>query len=304
MDAGSLDRETVRRLSRRSNARGLMQLLVHLALLGATATWIWASRGTAWSAPAILAQGIALSFLFCALHETIHRTAFAGRLLNDGVSWMCGALLLLPPQFFRLFHFAHHRFTQDPARDPELAQPSPASFSAYLWRVSGMPNWHKRITVTVRHALTGVVPEPFVPATMHRTIVREARILWSCYLIVAAVSIYFHSDAALLYWIVPALCGQPFLRLFLLAEHTGCAFSEDMQQNTRTTHTNAAVRLISWQMPYHAEHHCFPAVPFHALAELNALIGSRMQVTTPGYLALHRELVRRLRATVPAGRAA
>jgi len=304
MNAGSLDRETLRRLSRRSNARGLIQLLLHLALLGASAILIWASRGTAWIIPAIGLQGIVLSFLFCALHETIHGTAFASRWLNDAVSWTCGALLLLPPEFFRLFHFAHHRFTQDRARDPELAQPSPASLGAYLWRVSGMPNWHKRLTVTLTHALTAKVSEPFVPAMMHRAIVREARLLWSCYLLVVAVSIYFESTAALLYWILPALCGQPWLRLFLLAEHTGCAFNEDMQQNTRTTYTNAAVRLISWQMPYHAEHHCFPAVPFHALAELNALIGGRMQVTAPGYLALHRDLVRRLRAAGAAVRAA
>jgi fatty acid desaturase len=48
-------------------------------------------------------------------------------------------------------------------------------------------------------------------------------------------------------------------------------------------------------MSYHAEHHCFPSVPFHALRELNALIGQSVRVTAPGYLAVHRELLQRLR---------
>src|SRR5437660_1354599 len=291
-----LDRETVRLLSQRSDARGLLQLGVHAGLLVATGFLLSASRGHLWLAPAIVMHGLVLNFLFCALHESIHRTAFASRWSNDLVASVCGALLLLPREFFRFFHFAHHRFTQDPARDPELAQPSPATLASYLWRASGMPNWHKRLTVTLRHALTGRVAEPFVPPDKYPLIVREARILWACYLGVALASLYFQRADALVYWILPAMAGQPFLRLFLMAEHIGCAFSDDMLSNTRTTHTNAAVLLLTWRMPYHAEHHSFPSVPFHALVKVNALIGARAQVKARGYLALHRDLVRQFRA--------
>jgi len=294
-----LDRETVRRLSQRSDARGFLQLGIHASLLLATGFLVWASRGRLWLAPAIVLHGLVLNFMFCALHESIHRTAFASRWANDLVAAVCGALLLLPPEFFRCFHFAHHRFTQDAARDPELAQPAPATLGSYLWRASGLPNWHKRLTVTLRHALTGRVSEPFVPPAKYPLIVREARILWGCYLGVALVSLYLQRADALIYWILPAMVGQPFLRLFLLAEHIGCAFSDDMLSNTRTTHTNAAVLLLTWRMPYHAEHHSFPSVPFHALAKVNALIGERTQVKARGYLALQRDLVRQFRAAKP-----
>lgn len=290
-----LDRETVRRLSQRSDAHGFLQLGAHISLLSATAFLVWASRGHLWLAPALVLHGVVLSFLFCALHESIHRTAFASRWPNELVAWICGALLMLPPEYFRGFHFAHHRFTQDPARDPELTQQSPSNVVSYLWRASGLPYWHDRLTVTLRHALTGRVAEPFVPPGKASLIVREARILWACYLCVVAVSLYFQRASALIYWVVPAILGQPFLRLFLMSEHIGCAFSDDMLANTRTTYTNASVRLIAWRMPYHAEHHCFPSVPFHALFKVNALSGKRNQVTAPGYLALHRELLRQLR---------
>ncbi len=297
-----MDRATLRRLSRRSNARGFVQLATHGALICATGVLVWASRGTVWLLPAVILHGVALNFLFCALHETIHRTAFASRRANDAVAWICGAVLCLPPEYFRLFHFAHHRFTQDPARDPELAQTEPLTFRSYLWRLSGLPNWHKRLSVTLRHALAGRVTEPFVPAPKRRLIVHEARRLWLCYWAVLTLSLALRSVDALIYWVLPVLAGQPFLRLFLLAEHTGCALSPEMYANTRTTYTNAAVRLFTWQMPFHVEHHAFPAVPFHALHEVNALVRGRIEVSAPGYFALHRALIRRLRTARPAGR--
>ncbi len=293
-----LPRETIRDLSRRSDARGALQLGTHVGLLAVTGFLVWASRGHPWLAAALVLHGVVLCFLFCALHECIHRTAFAGRFLNDTVAWICGALLVLPPEYFRLFHFAHHRFTQNRARDPELATPPPATPGAYLWRVSGLPYWRERLQTTLRHALTARVTEPFVPAARAAAVVREARILWGCYLGVALVSICLQRADALIYWIVPAILGQPFLRLFLLAEHTGCAFNDDMLANTRTTCTNAAVLLLTWRMPYHAEHHNFPSVPFHALARVNALMPAERRVIAPGYVALHRQLLRRLR---PAG---
>jgi len=291
-----LARETIRDLSRRSDSYGALQLAMHVGLLIATGFLVWASRGHAWLAAALVVHGIVLCFLFCALHECIHRTAFASRSLNAGVAWLCGALLVLPPEYFRLFHFAHHRHTQDPARDPELALAPAASTAAYWWRVSGVPYWRERLQTSLRHALTGRVTEPFVPAARAPAVVREARLLWVCYLAIAAASVYLQSAAALLYWIVPALLGQPLLRLFLLAEHSGCALDADMLANTRTTYTNVAVRLLTWQMSYHAEHHSFPSVPFHALARVNALLTAEARVTSPGYVALHRTLLRSLRA--------
>ncbi|HEY3783797.1 MAG TPA: fatty acid desaturase [Steroidobacteraceae bacterium] len=293
---GCLSRETLQRLSRRSNSQGLLQLGLHVGGLCITGLLVWMSRGQAWLIGAVVLHGIALSFLFCALHESIHRTAFASRWLSDLVAGICGALLMLPPAYFRAFHFAHHRFTQDPTRDPELAVAAPVTLAAYLWRVSGIPYWRDRLTVTASHALTGHVQESFVSAQKSAAIVLEARVLWAGYLCVLAASVYWRRADALVYWVLPAVVGQPFLRLFLLAEHWGCPLSSDMLENTRTTHTNLVVRRLTWLMPYHAEHHACPSVPFHTLPALHALIGSRVRVTAPGYLAVHRELLQQLRS--------
>src|SRR5690606_26944063 len=251
---------------------------------------VWAARGTGWLLPAMLLHGVILVFLFAPLHESVHWTAFRRRRLNDAVAWPCGALLLLPPAYFRAFHFAHHRHTQDPLRDPELATPKPRTFGGYLWHISGLPYWRERIATTLRHACGGV-DEPFIGARQRPAIVREARVLLGAYVLLALVSIALSSAALLYLWLAPVLLGQPFLRLYLLAEHTGCPLVANMLENSRTTRSLAPVRRLAWNMPYHAEHHACPALPFHALPAAHRVLKARIRCQAPGYVAVHREIV-------------
>ncbi|MBX6323060.1 MAG: fatty acid desaturase [Rhodospirillaceae bacterium] len=294
-----LDRARVRALSARSDAKGLRHLAGHGALIAATAILVGAA-GTPWLAPALLAHGAVLVSLFAPLHECIHRTAFRSVRLNDTVAWVCGAVLLLPPTWFRHFHFAHHRWTQDPERDPELAAPKPATLAAWLVHVSGLPYWRVQAAGLLRRA-AGRVDDGFVPPRAKPAVVLEARLYLALYAGVAAVGAAVGTWAPVLYWIAPALLGQPLLRLYLLAEHTGCPLVADMLRNTRTTRTNAIVRFLAWNMPYHAEHHACPAVPFHALPALHAVLRDELGVVAPGYLAVQRELLAALRRDRAAG---
>jgi fatty acid desaturase len=292
---GAAERAAMRALTVRSDAHGLAQLGVHLGVLLATGSLIEPTGGSLWLAPAMLLHGIVLVFLFAPLHEAVHRTAFRSRRLNDVVAWICGGVLILPPEYFRAFHFTHHRHTQDPARDPELISPKPDTLGDYMWHVSGVPYWRERGTTTFRHAL-GLVDEPFITPRLRPRIAREARTLLAAYAALAAVSVAAGSPALLLLWLGPALLGQPFLRLYLLAEHTGCPLVTDMLANSRTTRSLAVIRKLAWNMPYHAEHHAFPAVPFHALPAAHALLKDRILVQAPGYIAVNREILADLKA--------
>jgi fatty acid desaturase len=287
---GAIDRVALKALSRRSDVRGVVQLAGHCGALAATATLVALTTESLWIGPALVAHGIVLSFLFAPLHETIHRTAFRSRWLNDAVAWICGAVLVLPPRYFRAFHFAHHRHTQDPARDPELARAKPASWREYLGHVSGLPFWRERITTLCRQA-RGRVSEDFIPSRERLAVVREARVLLAVYAAIALASIASGTWIAVVFWVVPALLGQPALRLYLLAEHTGCPMVPDMLKNSRTTTTNWPLRRLAWNMPYHAEHHAYPALPFHALPAAHSTLAARITVQAPGYIAVHREII-------------
>ena len=290
-----LNKQRLAPFLQRSDARGLAQALLQLGAIAASGVAVWFSRETWWLLlPAMLVHGILLVSLFAAAHETIHRTAFKTRWLNQAMGWIAGAVLILPPDYFRAFHFAHHAHTGNPAADPELAFPKPETRRAYLWHVSGIPYWIGQSKVTLTHAL-GRTPEAFITPRMAPRIVREARLLLALYAALLAGSIALQTTALLWLWVVPALLGQPFLRLYLLAEHWGCAEGRDMFANTRSTETNALVRLLAWNMPYHVEHHAYPAVPFHALPALHPLVRGEIVELTPGYASLHRRLWRSLR---------
>ncbi len=292
----AVDKRLLKALARRSDAQGLAQLLWHGAMLLASGLLVWRAGAGYWLAPAVLVHAVVLVFLFAPLHESVHRTAFRQRWLNDAVAWICGAVLLLPPEYFRAFHFAHHRHTQDPDRDPELAGPRPDSLRRYLMQASGLLYWRQRLGSVFRHAFTGRVSEPFIAAQLRPAIVHEARWLLSFYALLLLGSLLAASWALVTYWLLPVLIGQPFLRLYLMAEHGGCPLVADMLRNSRTTRSNALVRRLAWNMPYHAEHHAYPALPFHALPAAHRLLADEIEVQAPSYLAVHRALLSQLLA--------
>lgn len=300
---GGMDAAALKDLTRRSDLKGLTQLLGHGAALGASGLLIAETAGSLWVAPALLVHGVILSFLFAPLHETIHRTAFRSRRLNDALAKICGAAMLLPPVYFRAFHFAHHRHTQNPARDPELAVPKPSALAGYLLLASGLPYWRERIATLARHAL-GRVDEAFITPRLRPAIRREAQVLLLVYGMVAAISLATASWApepywamshwAVLYWLGPLVLGQPALRLALLAEHGGCPLRPEMLLNSRTTRSCWPLRRLLWNMPFHAEHHAYPALPFYALPAAHLVLRDRIAVRSRGYLAAQRDILARL----------
>ena len=265
--AHELRRDDLRALMVRSHGPAMARALWHFGLLAVTGTLVWMGRATLWVIPLLIAHGYVLAFLFCAFHESAHRTAFRSRWLNVLVGSVAGFVTFWPYRNYRVFHWEHHRYTQDAPRDPELFFPKPASLSAYLFVLTGIPNCLRRVGDILRLA-TGRADRPWMAPGECRPLILEARIYLALYVALALLSVLARSPMLLLVWILPWLVGQAFLRPYLLAEHTACAFTAECLDNTRTTLTVALVCLFAWNMPYHAEHHAYPAVPFHALPRL------------------------------------
>ena len=280
----------------RSDAAGAQRLFAHLAILGAT-TLVLSNSLDSWLAlPAMTAHGIVLISLFAPLHETLHRTAFRTRWMNDEVAAVIGFVHFLPAGHFRRFHFAHHKFVRDPKRDPELQGPEPTDRLGYLFALSTLPYWGSRLRELARH-IAGSVDAPYVPERAHARVIREARGHATGWAVIAALSIGFDWVWPLYFWILPTLIGQIFLRFYLIAEHGCCETGCDVWRNTRTVRSNAFVRFLMWNMPYHIEHHAASAVPFHALPTMHNDMQACPSVTAHGYGAFHRTMWRRLGLT-------
>jgi len=223
-----------------------------------------------------------MSFLFMPLHECVHMTAFKSPWLNQALGFVTGLTTMRPPFHYKLYHFAHHRHTGNKELDPELSDslldPEINSFGGYYLYLSSIPFWFSRPRTVLRHAFYGpasIDPKgEFFIATYDQKngIVTEARIFVLIYLALLYFSALTGSKALLFYWVIPTIIGQPFLRFYLLAEHTGCQLGPNMIGNTRTTQTYAFYRKLAWNMPYHAEHHAWPSVPFHHLPAVHTLI--------------------------------
>jgi len=287
----AIDKSELKALAQRSNRRGLVHLASHLAAIVCSGILLADSWGSAWLLPALALHGVLLAFLFAPLHETIHTTAFRSRALNRAVAFFCGLVLFLPSEYFRAFHFAHHRHTQEEGADPELIRPKPESLGEYLLILTGFPYWSDQAQVFARLA-AGRVEETFIPERRRKTVVREVRILICLYAVILLVSFDLGSTAVFQYWLLPLAFGQPALRAFLMAEHTGCPLVPDMLKNSRTTKSNPAMRWLAWNMNYHAEHHAYPALPFHALPKAHTQIRDKIAVRASGYIAVHWGLVR------------
>ena len=49
-----------------------------------------------------------------------------------------------------------------------------------------------------------------------------------------------------------------------------------------------------WNMPYHAEHHLYPSIPFHHLPALHLKLRRQLKNVAPGYVAANRAVIRSL----------
>jgi fatty acid desaturase len=76
------------------------------------------------------------------------------------------------------------------------------------------------------------------------------------------------------WWIGPVLCGYPVVNYFRNLEHADCEVSKQPNalRNTRTVRSNIVIRTLLWDTNFHAEHHCYPMVPFFNLHKIHALM--------------------------------
>ena len=130
-----------------------------------------------WTIPvtiaAVLAIGASQHQLGGIIHEGTHFLLFKDRMLNEAVSdWTAGFAIYTSTHSFRLHHFAHHQFVNDPQRDPNFEQAHDSGywldfpvehwellkgFIRLLWPVSLV----KYMLARAKHSAIGTDTNPF-----------------------------------------------------------------------------------------------------------------------------------------------
>lgn len=288
-----ISRNALKELRVRSNGPGLVNLAVHIAALVVTGALVWLASGNLWlQIPAMVLYGTVIVLLFAPLHECSHGTAFRSRWLNYLLGFVIGALTMRPFLYFKYRHAAHHTYTQHDDLDPDIV-PFPTSLGQYFKLMIGASFWPKLIGTLWRGTLGTYNEEEktFLPESIRGQVSLEIRLDVLFYAAVIALSIYFESTVALVYWFIPRVLGEPVLRAIRMAEHTGAEESPDLLANTRTTLANPLFRKLYWNMPFHAEHHLASSVPFHALGRLHDQVQPHLKFVSRGYIQVHSEII-------------
>jgi fatty acid desaturase len=284
---------TLKELNTRSTTQGLFRLAIHLLVLGISG-YIWGTNmGQNWAIalPALVIYGFSFAAMFAPMHECSHRTAFANNTLNDAVCGIAGVLSLYNSAFFRRYHKWHHRYAQDPDKDPELSDAVPQTIGGYLLTISGLPWWWGKLRTHARVAFGRLESYPFVPENARAEVIRSTRIQLAVYAIAILISLIAQQPWFVLYWLLPLFVGQPILRFILLAEHTGCSRDRNPFTNTRSTLTLFPFQFFLWNIPFHAEHHLYPSVPFYQLPTAHQQLNQRFTHVDPGYIKVNRDIV-------------
>ena len=275
-------------LNARSDRKGLIQLAGHFGAIGASG-YLWATADS-WliKLPALIVYGFSFAVMFAPLHESSHRTAFASNRLNDTVAWIAGLLSFYNSDFYRRYHKWHHRYAQIDGKDPELDDPKPSNLREYLVELSGWNWWVGKFTSHYKVATGNLEDYFYIAEDARDEVIKSTRLQLTIYGIAIAISIVFHQPWFFTMWLFPLAVGQPIVRYILLAEHTGCSNDGNPLTNTRTTLT--LLPLIAWNIPFHAEHHLYPSIPFHALPQAHQQLKEHFTVVEDGYLKVHRDI--------------
>lgn len=284
--------EQLNDLNQRSNWKGSLQLAGHLTIMGASGyCWLFERDRILLVLPALVIYGFSFASMFATMHESVHRTAFSNKRLNDIVAWFAALLSFYNSTFYRYYHKWHHRYTQIPDRDPELGDRKPTNWREYWLEISGIPWWIGKIKTYLKIARGDVENYPFIPQAARDRVVRSVRLQLLVYCLGITSTIVFKQPWFILGWLLPLAVAQPLLRAILLSEHGGCTHDNNSFTNTRTTLTLPLIRFLMWNMPYHAEHHFCPSIPFHALAKAHEQLKPHLSHVDAGYLAANGKIV-------------
>jgi len=291
-----VSRKELKQYLTRNNWAGLVHFALHSGAILGTGAVLWLTGFTWWTVPLLILHGSMIAFLFAPMHECVHSSAFKNRKLNLLIGRICGLVIMRPFLYLKYRHMAHHTFTQHPEGDPDRVD-FPRDMSEYLLHISSANIWHRMLKNLFFLSLGRFSEEErdFIPDSELRAVANEARVMVAVYLLIAVISIWAQSWLAVYVWLLPRILGEPALRAFRMIEHTGMAESPNMLENTRTTRTNFLVRFFYWNMPYHAEHHLYPSVPFHALPRLHEeKVRDHLAEIAPGVIAVHYKVLKRL----------
>ncbi|WP_420590175.1 fatty acid desaturase family protein [Bacterioplanoides sp.] len=228
------------------------------------------------------------------LHECSHRSWFCSQAMNDWVGhWLAGIPMLVPMDFYRPYHFAHHTKTgtdDDPDVDNIRHYPvSKNSFRRKLLRDFTGQSGIKTLLAVLFFVNTGRVGNARAMGKQTRQLSKKDMLKTTLknYRDILIVHGFFfvllwslgQPLLYLLWWVAFLIPYQWISRIRQVGEHGAMPqlSGDDVRLTTRTTVARWWERLLfaPHYVNYHCEHHLVPTVPSYNLGRLHQLVKAR-----------------------------
>ncbi len=243
--------------------------------------------------------GFVLQFFFNALHYCTHDTFVTSRRWNYVLGVVFGCITVLNFALYRPYHMQHHKhlFTD---KDPEPTNRTITSKLQYTFEMLAplffLDNWAQSIKTSIRAGVPNIFGReaPYLSETDKCRVLANNVVLLVWLMFMVGMTVRFGVAIVWLYWL-PLFVSFMLANVFILPEHYQTdSFIGRNTLNSRTITSGPVTRFFVVGLNYHAEHHLYPAVPFHNLPRLNKEIGTEMKHRQTSYISFHWTLVRSL----------
>ncbi len=284
-----LDREILRRLSKRSTHNGLLRIGLFAFFLAAVAvSVIFVGRHSLLAAvPVLYVYFFFYGFWVAIDHELQHKTVFAGSFdwFSEIVFFVAQTFMWNSPRYARISHRLHHRYTMVRGIDPETDWPAIIT-SQWLRNflfglilkilvVGAAVDLVRAVVLQIRR-IAGVKDRMMRDYCSDKDIavIRiESLGILLIHLAVIACAILLRRWGLIILFTVAWQIGSPIEGLWHFTEHIGRLYNvNDHRLCTRSVRVNPFIKLIFWGLDDHVDHHYFPVVPSRDLPELHRIL--------------------------------
>ena len=303
-----LDKETLRKLTIRSDLRAFAQILsqLMLAAICGTGAYFAFQKLPLWLGILVFyIYATVLSFLGygAAGHELSHRTAFRTQFWNEFFIIIISFLSWKNFIHYRASHMRHHQYTVHKGLDLEVVLPLKISGLDWLFLFTfNGGRFVNEFTTLVRHCfgiVKGEQEEQIFPVTDkkgRRQLFMWARIFILGHLALAALFIVTGQWTLLLLATFATYFANWLNLLVGFPQHAGLQPDvDDFRLSCRTVKLNPVFSYLYWQMNYHLEHHMYAGVPFYNLKDLRKAIETDLPPAAPNLASAWKEILSTLR---------
>ena len=272
-----LDRNKLKDLSQRKDLPGLIHFFFYFLFLFISGYLAYITWGTWWSLFFFFIYGTIYAFSVANWHETVHRTAFKTRWINEIFYHISSFMCDFEGFRWRWSHTFHHTYTlqTEGDYDHEIQISRPTELFWFFLNYIPFTDLlypHRLIKYEVlKHAFGKLTPVVNIsaPENQKKKIIWNSRLYVLIWISIFVFSFYIGSILPILYIILPTYYGKPIWFAVNVTQHLGAAVdTKDHRLSTYSLKINPILSFLYWKMEYHLEHHMFPMVPSYNLKKL------------------------------------